>query len=65
MAMVDKAPLLQSYKINIGVTGFKDHDVATNWEWNERAVDVAKSAWFLTRGFRNNSSGKHMNDAWG
>ena len=38
--------------------------VATDWEGNERVVSVAKSAWFLKRGYRNNSSGKQMNDAW-
>merc|ERR1711862_390944 len=36
--------------------------VATDWEGNEQAVSVAKSAWFLERDFWNNSSGKQMND---
>ena len=38
--------------------------VATAWGGNERVVNAVKRAWFLKRGFQNNSSEKQMNDAW-
>ncbi|KAL9186550.1 hypothetical protein ACHAXT_005788 [Thalassiosira profunda] len=31
---------------------------------NERAVNVCKRSWFVSRGFRPNSSAKELNDAW-
>ena len=38
--------------------------VATDRGGNEQAVNVAKRAWFLKRGFQNHSRKKQMNDAW-
>ena len=38
--------------------------VATDRAGNERAVNVSKRAWFLSRGFAQNMSPKRMNDAW-
>ena len=31
---------------------------------NERAVNVCKRAWFISRGFQQNQSAKQLNDAW-
>ena len=38
--------------------------VATDRAGNERAVNVSKRAWFLSRDFAQNMSPKQMNDAW-
>ena len=38
--------------------------VATDRAGNERAVNVCKRAWYVSRGFTQNMSPKQMNDAW-
>ena len=38
--------------------------VATDRGGNERAVNVCKRAWFVSRGFLPNMSPKQLNDAW-
>ena len=38
--------------------------VASDRGGNERAVNVCKRAWYISRGFQPNSSPKQMNDAW-
>ena len=38
--------------------------VATDRSGNERAVNVCKRAWFVSRGFQQCMTGECMNDAW-
>ena len=38
--------------------------VATDRSGNERAVNVCKRAWFISRGFQQRMTGERMNDAW-
>ena len=38
--------------------------VATDRGANERAVNVCKRSWFVSRGFQENSCPKQLNDAW-
>ena len=38
--------------------------VASDRGGNERGVNVAKRAWFVSRGFEENSSAKQLNNAW-
>jgi hypothetical protein len=38
--------------------------VATDRGGNERAVNVSKRAWYVSRGFQQNSCPKQLNDAW-
>ena len=38
--------------------------VATDRSGNERAVNVCKRAWFISRGFQKCMTGERMNDAW-
>ena len=38
--------------------------VASDRGGNERAVNVSKRAWYISRGFQPNSCPKQLNDAW-
>ena len=38
--------------------------VATDRSGNERAVNVSKRAWFISRGFHQKQLSKQMNEAW-
>ena len=38
--------------------------VATDRSGNERAVNVSKRAWFISRGFHPKQSSKQLNEAW-